>query len=191
MRANARLDVAPGDGAFLTWTVRSSSSSQKSSSRRPCLVHCLGPDARRPGDDIGPGDLRNEALECADERAFRHLPPDLGSTGPPVSPRQPPEPAIRERQPELVEAHVPRPIALAPESQHRVRARPDVTGDLLREMNTKEGKRRIGHRIDQSHSRVDVTPRAVRSSFPERARSVGSRVRRSSGRPDPSRGRHR
>src|SRR5947208_15511515 len=84
------------------------------------------------------------------ERPLREITANLRETDAPISLRKGPEPPIRHRLPDITWVDVTRPVTLTREGEHRVRANPQIAGDLLREVNTEKGKGRIGDWIHES-----------------------------------------
>jgi len=88
-------------------------------------------------------------VQCGHKRSLADLGIDLGKGGTPVLLGQQAEAAVRRRFPELFQAEIPSTVALAREREDRVRAGPNLTRQLLREVRTEERQLRVRNRVDE------------------------------------------
>lgn len=110
--------------------------------------HGLRPHTGRAGKEVIFFELRNETLELPEKGSPAKIAPELHEADTPVSTSQDTKTRIGNRFPEIVPVDVCSTISLAGEGQNGIRPEPHRAIQAGGEMDTEEGKARIGDRID-------------------------------------------
>ena len=168
-------EVAPGDGAFRTWTIPRRRSRTKSSTRLPSAASAWARMPAVAGQHVARLELRQQLPGRGDEQVpavvARHLPQPHSQ----VHARQATEARRSDGLDDVAGAHLVAPVALAAEREHGVRAEPHRSVHAQRRVDAEEREARVGRRVHERVGEVARLRAAGRSSHRGRARFADRR----------------